>query len=328
MPRGRPILVALVCLAVFAGAQGAVYVPDSNPATGTCNAWPFNVYKDWRYQCIIEKKYLPSAPFKLVDLGFAPCSSGTWTALQFQVRINHTTLSNFNVAPKPNCFDTMLGPCPTVAYNGPLTWKPTMNTWSPLGLQCPFGYDGKRNIVIEIRYRGRGSFGTSCHRSSTVPRAYTHNGYSKDPYNAPCWHIPIPGQFMALKMELKIDRRNVLVAADTVKVGQTAVIQILAAPPGKFYRMAASFGQYPGFNLGSWKICLVPDNLFILSLVVGPPLFLGYTGVVGAGGQAAGQLKVPNIPALAGLCVYHAAVIFDQSGIVGATNSDGTKIVP
>jgi len=317
----------MLCLVVPMTAQGIIYNPSNTPSTGSGNAWPFNVHTGWRFQFIINASVLPNAPIKITDIAFAPTSTMTWASNQFQVRMGHTTMNDFNTPMMPNCFEEMIGPCATVMYDGPFKWACTADTWSPLRLHCPFGYDGKRNIVVEIRYNDRLTSGVNTRVDSSINRAYTHTGATPDPYNAPCWIIPIPGQASGPKHCLTYERTCILLASDTVKVGLSAGINIIQGPAGSFYQIAASFGQ-GGFYVNNCHLCLDVDALFLASLFGGPPIFNGYAGTLSPGGGAGAKFSCPNIPALAGLCIYHAAIIFDATGIRCCTNTDGMKIIP
>lgn len=323
------VLVALIlcCLSVSLDAQGKIYNPGNSPSTGSNNSWPFNVHTAWRFQFIVNASVLPNAPIKITDIAFAPSATTTWGSNQFQVRMGHTTKSNFNTPVPPNCFDDMLGPCPTICYNGPIKWACTADTWSPLRLQCPFGYDGKRNILVEIRYNGRTTSGVTTHTDPSINRAYTHTGYVADPFNELCWQTPIPGQAAGPKHCISYDRTCILLASDTVPVGNTAGISIIQGPGGAFYQIAASLGQ-SGFFIKNCHLCLSVDSVFFASIFVGPPVFNGYSGTLTASGSGSAKFACPNFPPLAGLCIYHAALLFDNSSILCCTNTDGTLIVP
>ncbi len=331
MRNGLLSVAILLCLGVCASAQ-YIYNPSNTPSTGTCNSWPFGVYTEWRLQFIIDAKVMPNKPVKITDIAFAPCRSGTWTAKQFQIRMGHTTHTNFSTSGTTK-FDKMLGPCPTILYNGSLTWSCTTNTWCDVGLQAHFGYDGKRNICGEIRYMGRGSLSLSCHRD-TMPRAYTHSGYTPNAYNATDWKVPIPGELMMLKHRLEYTDKCILLTPDTVRLGLIppppipAPITFLNGPPLQLYQIAASMGQAP-LPMGPCSVFLTPDSVFWASILIGPPVFINYANNLNAAGAGIGMLRIPPLKPLVGLCVYHAAVAYSiRGGIICCTNTDGMLIVP
>jgi len=303
--------------------------PSDTPTTGGTNSWPFNTYTAWRYQLIVNKSVLPSSPLKITDIAFAPTSTKTWQAKQVQIRMGHTTKSDFNTPVPPNCFDDMLGPCPTIVYEGPLTWSCAAGTWSPIGLQSAFGYDGSRNILVEIRYSGGpGSSGVTVRTDASINRAYTHTSYSKDPYNEPCWYTPIPGQALGAKHCLDVTSSTVLLAPDTVRLGNKAAIRLLNGSGRQFYQLAASLSQRPGITVGGCTIYLGLDPIFLYSLLIGPPLFNNYGGQLSSAGAGTGTFIAPTIPATIGLCVYHAGVVYTNRGVIlDCSNTDGTQIV-
>lgn len=332
----KRMIVALMFVGMASGlsAQGFLYNPSNTPTTGGSNSWPFNVYTDWRFQFNINAAVLPAAPFKIIDIAFAPGSSTTvWSAQQFQVRMGHTTSTLFSTAPGAPSFDAQLGPCPTVCYNGPLNWGPlTAGMWNNLGLQCDFGYDGQRSINCELRYQNRTTTGITVYTDPSIARAYTHNNYSANPYSEPNWFVPIPGEFLGPKHCLTIDRTNVLIAPDTCSIagGPVGIGIVQATSPGDSIQVAASLGQstllIPGPN---GRLCLDPDGVFFASVLgFAPAIFGGYLGTVGAAGSYTARFDPPNITALVGICVYHGAAIFNGGGIQGLTNTDGTRLDP
>jgi len=322
------VLVAATLLVVVAPgsplpAQGQIYIPDNNTTTGGTNVYPFGTGTEWRYQILVNAQYLPSAPFKILDMAIVARSTATFTASQCQIRMCNTALVDFQATTNRN-FDTNLCPCPTQVYNGPIKFAGTMNQWANLGLQCSHGYDGQRNLLIEVRFMtGSGNMRLGM---TTVPAsvrrlwrsgagAYTSTSGSVDP-------TTVSG---APKLCLTIDRTCVLMCPDTVSLGASAPIQLGLAPGGDFYQMAASLGQSP-LSIGRCTICLTPDPVFLLSVLVGPPIFNNYSGVVSAAGSATGKFVPPVIPQLIGICVYHAAVTYNRQGVTCCTNTCGTQI--
>ena len=129
-------------------------------------------------------------------------------------------------------------------------------------------------------------------------------------------------------MCLTYTKNCILLAPDTINVGGAGTIQMTGLPPGYFYQMAASFGQTP-LNLGRCTVYLTPDNLFLLSVLTGPPLFLGYAGSIPTSGTVVGTVRVLNIPQLVGLDIYHGGVVYSGTqGVICCTNTAGTRLVP
>ena len=320
-------VVLLLTLGVCLGAQAYIYNPSNSPGTGSTNSWPFRSYTEWRFQFIVNASVLPNAPIKILDIAFSCQYTSVFTAKQFQIRMGHTTHKTFSGSGTTK-FDDILGPCATICYNGPLKWAGTAGpVWSPIGLQAHFGYDGKRNICVEIRYMG-GSANQRVYTDASIARAYTHTSYSPNPYNAVNWYVPIPGEMMGPKHRLEYDKRCILIAPDTAKLGLAVPINVINGPSLQFYQIAASLGQYPPINLVTCKIFLTVDSIFLYSVMSGPPVFFNYSGQLSASGTAIGRLVVPPIKQLVGLCVYHAALCYGKVGPICCTNTDGTLIVP
>lgn len=318
--------VILLCLGAGVCAQYIYNPPTASPSVGTCNSWPFGVYTEWRFSFIIDASVMPKTPVLIQDIAFAPCSSGTWSCKQLQFRMGHTTHKDYSNSGTTK-FDDILGLTPTVLFNGPMTWTCTSNTWCDIGLTSPFVWDGVQNICGEIRYQGRGSLSLACHRQTT-PRAYIHTGHTANPYNATNWYVPIPGEMNMLIHRLTVKQGFFVDADASVPVGKTANILLKNGVGGEFYQAAASLSMLP-LNLGKCTIYLTPDNLFWASIQIGPPTFNRYSGTLSAAGSGAAQLAIPNIPALAGVTVYHAAVSYTAKAFpTDCSNTDLTKIVP
>ncbi len=317
-------LLVMVPVASTVPGQGMVYIPISTPTTGSTNYFPFHFDAEWRYQVIVNAQYLPTKPFKVLNVAIVARSHSTFTAPQCQIRMCNTNLVDFQATANRN-FNNNLGPCPTLVLNGPIQFSGTTNQWTNLGPPHSHGYDGKRNLLIEIRYTG-GSRNLPL-AMTTVPTAVRRMwAYGPGAYNATTGSVDPAKVSGAPKLCLTIDYTCVLFCPDTVRLGTGTPIHLLNAQGGDYYQMAASQGQSP-LNLGKCKISLMPDNVFFLSVVVGPPIFRDYAGVVSAAGQASGTLTLPQIPQLVGLCLYHAAVTYNRAGITGCSNTGGTLIV-
>ncbi len=322
----KKCLVLLSLVALFAGpalAQGYAYIPDNVPSSGGGNNWPLNFSSTTgRFIQLLNAQYLPTAPVKIVDVAFSRYSTSypsSFSAKQFQMRMSHTTMTAF-----VSTFASNFAPCPTNLINttsGFTYSPPNINQWSDFGTTCDFGYDGKRHICLEIRYRGQNTaLGFPC-RSATIPRVWA-NSTTADNYVATTGAARTNG---GLKTRLTYVKDNILLAPDTASIGTSAAIQGIGLALGDFYQIAASLGQTP-LPLGKCHICLAVDNVLIASINIGPPLFNGYAGVVPVGGGVNAKFAVPKIPALIGLCVYHAAVTYSKSGVTGCTNTAGTQL--
>jgi len=321
--RITPVFLLAALLTASVSGQ-SVYVPDGNAATGPCSTQPFNYGVSWRYLYIVDQKTLGNQPLKILDVAFAPCYTTIFTAAQFEMRMAHTTAS----VTGPGCFHDFMGPAPIVVYQGPLTWSAFQDTWSPIGLQTSFAYDGRRNLAIEFRFRG-GSAGGGPGSQKGVnlridPGALSLTvdpGMSADPYTEKCGN-----QIRGFpKTALRYDTVNLLFGYDTVPVGGRTTF-LINGRPREGYQLAASLGQ-GRLRLGPCTLGLDMDPLFFASLTVGLPVFNQYGGTLTASGIAAAGLEIPRQPALVGTRIYHAAVTYTAS-ITGCTNTVSTVIVP
>jgi hypothetical protein len=321
------IAVTLVIAGAPSGAQTYKYHPDSNPTSGGGNTFPFgNAFgPDWRYQLFVPQSSLGSTPVRITNFAFAPSSSNTFSATQFQIRMAHTTLAALT-----STFGTNIGSCPTELHNGAFTYTVTSGNWHDLGTQSDFGYDGTRNVVLEIRYRNRTAPSTSqfVFRTGTS-RLHANNittPPTRDPYNAVAGQLdPTRG----LKVRFTCVATCVAIAqSDRVRVGSTIGTQLINGPGGAFYQFACSFGQGPPLNLGNnCRLGLATDALFTFSLQ-GSPIFQGFSGQLPATGRTLATTIVPNIPQLAGLCIYHAAVTYSRTQLLCCSNTAGVELIP
>jgi len=335
-------LLALLTLPLVAQTVTTIqYVPDNVICTNSGQSIPFRwIPTSMRYHILLEAKYLgnPSGPMKIIDVGFSRAtgfSTPGFTCTQIQLRMGHNT--SFTSLYAPN-----LGPCPTniidftgstttsFGYNPPTTgafYNITGSGHQPSFLHdADFGWDGKRDICLEIRFRGApGNLtGPVMCQSSLVRRVYSPSTTGPDYYVATSGPTGTSG----IKCSVTMTPEHVLLVPDTVNLGTSAVIALGGLPAGDFYQIAASLSQGYELNLGTCSIWLLPDGLFTASIILGPPIFNNYVGSIPASGLARGVMNVPNVKQLVGICVYHAAVTFGTGGISGCTNTDGFEIVP
>jgi len=307
---------------VSLSAQQYVYVPDSNTSTGSTNVYPFGTGSEWRYQILVLASGLPSKPFKILDVAIVARRTSTFTASQCQIRMCHSTLNDFQ---SNRNYNANLVPCPTEVFNGPIRFSGTTNQFADLGIQHSHGHDGTRNLLIEVRFQS-GSGNMSLGMTTNVPAVRRMWTSGSGAYSATTGSVDSLAVSGAPKLRLSIDQTTgVLLCPDTANIGTTATIQLRQAPPGDFYQMAAALSRTP-LPLGKCTINLTLDNVFIFSVQFGAPIFNGYAGSISPQGNAFGSFAIPKLPALVGLCVYHAAVAYNNNGISGCTNTCGLQI--
>lgn len=314
-------------IAVGAGQPAKyVYNPSNTPTTGGANSWPFNLYTGWRFQFIIDQKVLGTNPLTITNIAFAPNSTRTFAVKDFQMRMGHTTYKDFGTAGTTK-FATILGKGAVEVYRrGAITWACTTGKWSDIGLTAPFKYSGKSNVCVEIRYNASASGGVTVYTDASIARAYTHSRYTADPFNATDWYSPIPGEYMGPKHRLTLQGGFSLAAPATVSIGNTALLSLSGGHSASFYQIAASVSGKTPVPLGAYTIFLTPDAVFWASVLIGPPVFNSYAGILSRSGTGGGKFATPNTPLLVGITIYHAAISYDRSGINGATNTGETKI--
>lgn len=323
--------------------QSNAYFPSNQPSGGNTNTFPFgNAFgPNWRYHGLLSAANLPASKIKITEISVAPSSfsnttSGTgFAATQFQVR-----MSNYTGSALTTMYASHLPPCPIDLYDGPITMSPvTLSTWNPIGLQTSFGYDGdlvpQPNLVFEIRYQGRSTISTNplagfrsfSDGTTTMPRLWSNTGggtpISPDPYSGPFGRYSPSG---GIRICLTYSTTCILDAPTTAKIGTTVPVRLLGLTPSQPYQIASAFGQRPIFSIGPCTIALTPDDLFRVSTSGAlPQIFGGYAGNVPASGNVTATLAVPNIPVLAGICVYTAAAGVNPTC---CTNTEGTQLIP
>ncbi len=321
MPLARVTAAVACSLIATLVTPAQVYIPANNPSSGSCNAIPMSPVQT-RCQLILNASYLPTQPSRITGFALAPCSSSLVQFQQLQIRVAHTSLPDFRNG-RTN-FVQNIGSCPVVIHDGPLQWSATANTWSTFPTTGSFAHDGRRNLIVEIRYFGA-TGGVSCYRDTVVPRLYAQGS----------------GQYLATlgttdggttnggpRLCLSTTTVFVLQAPDTARLGQPAALTATGLPNGQAVQFAASLAQGPVLNFGRCKLRLAADPLFWFSIQGSPSIFGGYAAPVSALGQATATLTPPRFTPLIGTCVYHSAVAYGAGGIMGCTNTAGTQLVP
>ncbi len=114
-------------------------------------------------------------------------------------------------------------------------------------------------------------------------------------------------------------------APDKAGIGTAAKIDLKNGPATDFFQIAASLGNATTIPLGSCSIKLDVDPVFLTSILVGPPVFTGYSGTL-VGGAGQGTFNIPNNSALVGIKVYHAGVSYSGTSVTDCTNTDVTEL--
>jgi len=318
------ILVAVILiLAAPLAAQSKHYVPDNNPASGPTNYFPFSTTgqwgPSWRFQYLILSGSLLHKVLNITDVSFAPTTTTTFTAYQFQMRMANTTYGFLHTS---TCFDSVLGSSPTTVYNGPITYSLTQDTWSFVGLQNPFLYDGKSNLVVEIRYLSHSTTLSGPTHQGTFQRSWTNSwNNNPDPYNSTCPEFSGSG---GPKICLIYNEILITLSGNAAPGGTVDLDLLSASDAGRYYQVASSLGTGP-IPIGSRSLHLSPDALMVIT-VNGylPSVFVNYAGKLDSAGKAQAHIKIPSNPALKGVRIHSAFVTFDPSAPFGVSQISST----
>jgi hypothetical protein len=310
-----PVAVALATVALLAASSPAqVFVPNSNPAVGACNGYPWSIHSEWRFQMHIPAAALGAQPFRITEMGFAPCGSTSFSSPQCEIRMAHLTTSTLS-----RTFDANLAKDRTVVFSGPLSWTLTASQWSDVGLTAPFDYNGGEDLVVEIRYTSRQG-GTSCHTdAATIHRLYT---FGTGAYNTASGVSQIDKHAPNLRFTVITVS---LTGSGSPRPGGAIDLGLLSvADPGRPYQVGTALGEGP-IPLGSRQIGLSADDLLMVStLGLLPTVFVNYAGVLDAGGQAKARIDILNDRALIGIRLHSAFVTLDPSAPFGIRSISNT----
>jgi len=312
MKKATFLTLLLLVVMVSAAIADEVYVPTNTPSSGSRNSWPFNLYPEWRYQMVIDAKYLGNQPLVIKELSFATSATGSFTATQFEVRMGHSTVATSGT------FDNNI-PNPTTVLSAltSYTWKTTDKTFSPIGLTNTFNYDGVSRLCIDIRILGgaRTGFSGTC---------YYDNGNHDRTWNnsAGAWKAATGsvGVGSGLKIRLTVSGPALLIPSGTGQIGTTVDLNLIAAPDaGKTYRLGTSLGTGP-LPIGARQIDLSLDPVLLASIGgTLPSVFKDYAGMLGKAGKATGKLILPKDPVLIGIKTYSAFLTFDKAAPQGVS---------
>ena len=94
---------------------------------------------------------------------------------------------------------------------------------------------------------------------------------------------------------------------------------------GMTYQTALAFSD-SGISLpGKRVLSLAPDPLFFVSLLVGPPVFEKFAGVLDSTGSGVSKLNIPNTSALVGVQAFAAFATYHPSGPGGIFNHSASQ---
>ena len=294
----------LATLAATGPAQPQeIYIPDNIPTPGICNHFPFNPTwsgsnGEWRYQALFTATQMGGQGCLISDISFAPCSTGTFSATNFELRICHTTATSLSTAMDSNITSPV-----SVIPAGPFTWNPVNATWTSLTIATPFSYNGTDNLVVEVRYTGGslgGSFGGTIVRAGVAQRVYAF-GTGAFTSNA-----GTNGGATAFKIKFSCGSAVLMGLGTTRPGGQVDLVLKAPGDGGLPYQVGTSLGAGP-IPLDTRLLNLSLDKLLEVT-VMGylPGVFQNYAGILSASGTGAAKIVIPNNSGLVGVRLHSA----------------------
>jgi len=200
------VLLLAPLLAAPLSAQKQVYIPDAGLNQSTCNVIPFGSdeaigpRKALRYQTLLLKSQVSSSAQSIVELGFAPCGTGSHRFDTVRIRLAHVNAKNIGTD-----FAKNLGTASTLVLDArEYEWHHKTGEWSRIGLQNAFAFDPRLgDLLIDIEVHGAiftgSKDGRGFLRTDRVPRIYA--------VNDTLGKLPQTGVFSSagLKIELSFD---------------------------------------------------------------------------------------------------------------------------
>lgn len=298
----------LIILLAGSASADEVHVPDPQPGTGASNGIPFRpsiMGFNCRYQALYFASLLGGRPFSLEDIAFGTIWTGDFNATQLQVRISHYTGTTLAATLDQNI------PNPVTVFSGPITWRHTAATWSPLGLTGSFVWNGTDNLVVDIRYQNGTVTGNTLMGACRVIRGAIPRNWAMSNYNATTRSgTDTTG---GLKTRFTVDYTTIIPSGKPAPGGTVTYDLVAHGDSGLPYQVGTSLGTGP-IPIDTRQLQLSPDALLIASIGGNlPTIFAKYSGVLDKNGRGQAKLNLPPIPALVGIRL-HAAFITIKIG--------------
>ena len=307
----------LACLCLFSSVRAdEIHVPSNNPSQGRINKFPWFTFNapEWRYQLLFTAQQLNTSACAITDISFAPSSTGIHVSTKFEMSMSNTTASSLVANWAANM------PQPVVVFpEAAYTWQPVRDAWSPIGLKNAFIYDGKGNLVVDLRYFGGkvgGNFDGGCHSDSGTAtvilrswdnRTGAYSGTTAMSFN----------KIYGLITRFTVNYIYIL-GSGSPRPGGTVLLQLNGQrDAGLAYQAGSSLGAGPT-PLGKRKLNLDLDDMLTVS--VGgllPTIFRNYTGVLDGNGNAQASIMIPSDKALVGIYIHSAFVTLDRNAQLG-----------
>ncbi len=310
-------------------------VPDADPTSGGCDAVPFGGSVHWsnqRVHFLVHAAELGNAPANISELAFASCGTATYEHARLRVSLAHVP-AGLTLSPTfATNLGAAVGPLVTVLDQVDHLWYATQNTWSVIGLESRFAYDGVHDVLVEIEALGSGFTstgpGTAGMRSAVGrPRV----GFN---LSGP-WPVP-PPIGTVINSAPKVQLRDSVASASVHGGGCNGMTLGFAGEPTIGGSFDVLLSGAPGFSVAvgllgytieaPYPVGLELFGLPECSLRTNP--FLGLPPVVtDASGESFVTLSVPSDPGVAGLRFFAQWFVATQSTVPLGTSNYGKFVL-
>ena len=148
-------LLGLVAEGRAQATTGPVAYPQATTTTSQGHVAPLGhdatrTFDEGRFQQLVPARYLPGIPTSIHAISVVGATFHSEIAYEsLEIRLAHTTSEELGLD-----FDANLDG-PELVASGPRTFDLRFDSWSRIGFDTPFVYDGSSSLVIEIRKRVR-----------------------------------------------------------------------------------------------------------------------------------------------------------------------------
>ncbi|MBK8980290.1 MAG: hypothetical protein IPM29_30680 [Planctomycetes bacterium] len=315
-------------------AQGSAFpVPDNLPGVGICNAIPFgstNGSSSWlnqRHQWVVTVADMNAQPCLITGLSFAPCSTGIHMSTSIRLTLalvqpgfDLLTNTNFDANLQGATFSQV------VLDRQDYRWRKTANTWSPIGIDSSFVYDGVSDLLVDVIVEGNSSSdGNNAMHRDVRPRLYA-TGWTGSP--------PATGSASSAAIKIRIESG----CAELSGFGTGCAGLVHSLSGSSALGATVSFDVSGGapfmpaaLNLGSLNTTPFPIDLTALGFTgceISCSADLGSLGgVTDPNGTRSLALPIPNVATLVGIRLFSQYLHLNASAPGGAATSNGGRVV-
>lgn len=160
----RAVLVLCLSLGSAATAQSCFYAPDKDPTTGTANVGGFGS-GNRKYQMLVLASDLGGLPALISEISFASSATGIREHATLRIQMAHFVGATLSLTFAQNLVNPV-----TVLDVRRHSWHNIADTWNRVGMQRPFFFNGRDNVVIDIEATGGSGMTSGMHRDSVRHR--------------------------------------------------------------------------------------------------------------------------------------------------------------